>query len=78
MSTKLKYDTPQALIDAGWQFNRECKCKSKKKYWYRHPAKPGLEVVWHPLGYQFKITNLGLTMRGLTTLGHLEAVLKTL
>ena len=47
--------TPQALIDNGWNYYEKCRCQRILKYKYRHPGKPGLELEWWVKYFQFKI-----------------------
>jgi hypothetical protein len=69
---------PEAITSNGWLLHEKCRCNNIRKYKFRHPEYPDLELEWWISYHQFKVMQGNTTKIPLTKIGQADSVLKSL
>ncbi len=69
---------PETITNNGWVFHEKCRCSGVRKYKFRHPQYPDLQLEWWISYGQFKIMNKNTTKIPLTKLSELDKIQKEL
>lgn len=69
---------PVAILSNGWILHEKCKCNQIKKYKFRNPAFPTLELEWWISYFQFKVMDGNSTKIPLTRIALVDQTLKSL